>query len=111
MKKGKPRRRRSTSGAKSRPARGSSRPPREGEPGVAGFRSPATAYDFGEASLIEGIQPAGRPQVPVARASPPALRSLEQHGYSQDEIFALVVPKRTYARRIKRRQPLTVADT
>jgi putative toxin-antitoxin system antitoxin component (TIGR02293 family) len=111
MKKSKPRRRRSASGAKSRPASGSSRAPREGEPGFAGFRSPATAYDFGEASLIEEISPAGRPQAPAARATPPALRSLEQHGYSQDEIFALVVPKRTYARRVKRREPLTVEET
>jgi len=45
------------------------------------------------------------------RVTPPALRSLEEHGYSQDEIFALVVPKRTLARRVKRHEPLTVEET
>jgi putative toxin-antitoxin system antitoxin component (TIGR02293 family) len=47
----------------------------------------------------------------LRRLPPPALRSLEAQGYSQDEIFALVVPRRTYARRVKRREPLTVEET
>lgn len=45
------------------------------------------------------------------RATPAALRSLEARGYSQEEIFALVVPKRTFARRQKRRELLTVEET
>ena len=111
MKKAKVRRGRSASGAKSRPARRPSRSPHESEPGFAGFRSPAAAYDYNEALLVEGIPADGRPQAPTARAAPPALRSLEARGYSQDEIFALVVAKRTYARRVKRREPLTVEET
>jgi putative toxin-antitoxin system antitoxin component (TIGR02293 family) len=82
-----------------------------GEAGFAGFRSPAAAYDHGEALLEEAIPARGPPQAPAARATPAALRSLEARGYSLDEIFALVVPRRTYARRIKRHEPLTVEET
>jgi putative toxin-antitoxin system antitoxin component (TIGR02293 family) len=81
------------------------------EPRFAGFRSPAAAYDHGEALLVETIPAEGHPQAAAVRATPPALRSLEALGYSQDEIFALVVPRRTYARRVKRREPLTVEET
>jgi len=34
-----------------------------------------------------------------------------RHGYSEDEIFALVVPKRTLARRRAANEPLTVEET
>ena len=108
MKKPKAARRGPASEGKSRRVRSS---PSAAESGFPGFRSPATAYDFGEASLIEEIPSAGPPHAPAARATLPALRSLERHGYSQDEIFALVVPKRTFARRVKRREPLTVEET
>jgi putative toxin-antitoxin system antitoxin component (TIGR02293 family) len=111
MKKPKAPRLKSGSRPKSRPARRSSRAPHGDEPGFAGFRSPAAAYDYGEALLVEAIPAEGRPQAPAVRATPPALRSLEAQGYSQDEIFALVVPRRTYARRVKRREPLTVEET
>ena len=60
---------------------------------------------------MEAIPPGGRAQAAAVRAMPPVLRSLEAHGYSQDEIFALVLPRRTYARRVKRREPLTVEET
>jgi putative toxin-antitoxin system antitoxin component (TIGR02293 family) len=98
---------------RSRPksTRRSSRTPHETERGFAGFRSPAAAYDYGEASLTETIPAEGHPPAAAVRAMPPALRSLEAHGYSQDEIFALVMPRRTYARRVKRREPLTVEET
>jgi putative toxin-antitoxin system antitoxin component (TIGR02293 family) len=111
MKKLKARRRGASSGAKRGPAKRASRPPHEGEPGVAGFRSPASSYDHGDALLVEAIPADRPPQAPTVRATPPALRSLEAYGYSQDEIFALVVPKRTFARRLKRREPLTVEET
>jgi putative toxin-antitoxin system antitoxin component (TIGR02293 family) len=81
------------------------------EAGFAGFRSPAAAYDHGEALLEEAIPARGHPQAPAARATPAALRSLEARGYSPDEIFTLVVPRRTYARRLKRHEPLTVEET
>ena len=85
--------------------------PTEGEPGFPGLRSPSAAYEFAESPLMEAIPAAGRPQAPATRATPAALRSLEAQGYSQDEIFALVVPRRTFARRQKRREPLTVEET
>ena len=102
MKKSKARRRGPGSPAKPRPdPSGTSL---ESEPDFPGFRSPAAAYDSSEALLTE-------PRAPAARATPGALRSLAQRGYSSDEIFALVVPRRTFARRMKRREPLTVEET
>jgi len=40
-----------------------------------------------------------------------ALDGLSAHGYSEDEIFALVVPKRTLARRKAANEPLTIEET
>jgi putative toxin-antitoxin system antitoxin component (TIGR02293 family) len=45
------------------------------------------------------------------RVSTDALNTLSRHGYSEDEIFALVVPKRTLARRKAANEPLTVEET
>jgi putative toxin-antitoxin system antitoxin component (TIGR02293 family) len=45
------------------------------------------------------------------RISTNALNALSRHGYSEDEIFALVVPKRTLARRKAANEPLTVEET
>jgi putative toxin-antitoxin system antitoxin component (TIGR02293 family) len=45
------------------------------------------------------------------RAEPAALAGLFRHGYSEEEIFALVVPKRTLARRKAANEPLTVEET
>lgn len=49
--------------------------------------------------------------VPAPRATPEAVRSLAASGYSEAEIFALVVPKRTLARRQARNEQLTVEET
>jgi putative toxin-antitoxin system antitoxin component (TIGR02293 family) len=49
--------------------------------------------------------------VPLIRARPQALAALARHGYSPEEISALVVPKRTLARRCAANEPLTVAET
>jgi putative toxin-antitoxin system antitoxin component (TIGR02293 family) len=49
-------------------------------------------------------------QAPV-RVGADALTDLSRHGYSEDEIFALVVPKRTLARRRAANEPLTVEET
>jgi putative toxin-antitoxin system antitoxin component (TIGR02293 family) len=76
----------------------------ESDPGFPGFGAPAASNDSGEALPTE-------PRTPAARATPGALRSLTESGYSSDEIFALVVPRRTFARRLKRREPLTVEET
>jgi putative toxin-antitoxin system antitoxin component (TIGR02293 family) len=48
---------------------------------------------------------------PATRAEPEALADLFRHGYSEDEIFALVVPKRTLARRKAAHEPLTIEET
>jgi putative toxin-antitoxin system antitoxin component (TIGR02293 family) len=45
------------------------------------------------------------------RVEPAALAELWRHGYSEDEIFSLVVPKRTLARRKAANEPLTVEET
>jgi putative toxin-antitoxin system antitoxin component (TIGR02293 family) len=47
----------------------------------------------------------------VAQAKPGALSDLTEHGYSDEEIAALVVPKRTLARRRAGNQLLTVEET
>jgi putative toxin-antitoxin system antitoxin component (TIGR02293 family) len=49
--------------------------------------------------------------VPAIRATPGALGDLTRHGYSEEEIWALVVPKRTLARRVAADEPLTVEET
>lgn len=48
---------------------------------------------------------------PAPRAAPEAVHSLAAGGFSEAEIFALVVPKRTLARRQARRERLTVEET
>jgi putative toxin-antitoxin system antitoxin component (TIGR02293 family) len=45
------------------------------------------------------------------RADHDALAVLARHGYSEEEIFALVVPKRTLARRKAANEPLTIEET
>jgi putative toxin-antitoxin system antitoxin component (TIGR02293 family) len=49
--------------------------------------------------------------VPELRVGPETLAGLTRHGYSDSEIWALVIPKRTLARRKARREPLTVEET
>jgi putative toxin-antitoxin system antitoxin component (TIGR02293 family) len=48
---------------------------------------------------------------PAPRIAPDALRSLAAGGYSEAEIFELVVPKRTLARRQAKNEALTVEET
>lgn len=48
---------------------------------------------------------------PAPRAAPEVVRSLAAGGFSDAEIFALVVPKRTLARRQARQERLTVEET
>jgi putative toxin-antitoxin system antitoxin component (TIGR02293 family) len=45
------------------------------------------------------------------RVGTDTLAALSRHGYSEGEIFALVVPKRTLARRKAANEPLTVEET
>lgn len=70
---------------------------------------------FGEteqaAPAGEYVLPAGMPFAPGARARPDALAELASRGYSEAEIFDLVIPKRTLARRRAANDPLTVEET
>ena len=50
-------------------------------------------------------------QVADNRVGTSALNALSRHGYSEEEIFALVVPKRTLARRKAANEPLTIEET
>jgi putative toxin-antitoxin system antitoxin component (TIGR02293 family) len=63
------------------------------------------ASGFSEAAGIDFATEA------AGRANVAALMSLSDHGYSEDEIFALVVPKRTFARRKAANERLTVEET
>jgi len=51
------------------------------------------------------------PLAPTLRARPDALADLAYHGYSEAEIFDLVIPKRTLARRRAGNELLTVEET
>jgi putative toxin-antitoxin system antitoxin component (TIGR02293 family) len=53
----------------------------------------------------------GPPRTPTLRAPPDALSDLMHHGYSEAEIFALVIPKRTLARRRAGKELLSVEET
>ena len=61
--------------------------------------------------IVNVISPDHVPVVPAFRATPKALGDLNRHGYSDEEIWALVIPKRTLARRIAKNEPLTVEET
>ena len=51
------------------------------------------------------------PLAPAARARADIVDELARHGYSDQELWDLVVPKRTLARRRAAREPLTVEET
>src|SRR6266545_1470926 len=71
---------------------------------------PLAPYSGGQA-VMTVISPDQVPNVPAVRATPGALAGLARHGYSDEEIWALVVPKRTLARRVAGNEPLTVEET
>lgn len=54
---------------------------------------------------------AAPPLVPAPRAQPGFLDELNKHGFSDDELFELVIPKRTLARRRTDGDLLTVEET
>ena len=72
-------------------------------------RSPAAKYS-GHV-VLDDLASAAEANVPFVRAEPQALAALVRHGYSDEEISALVVPKRTLARRAAKNEPLTVGET
>ena len=61
--------------------------------------------------IVREIASAALPRAPLIRAAPAALGTLAKQGYSQAEIHALVVPKRTLARRQAANEPLSVEET
>jgi putative toxin-antitoxin system antitoxin component (TIGR02293 family) len=61
----------------------------------------ATSPDVG----FDRLRSIAKPQV-----SPDALSALRQRGYSDEEIFAFVIPKRTLMRRRADAEPLTVEE-
>ncbi len=82
-------------------------------------RKPSTAPGLSEGArpysadpaVVTEISPDGHPGVAAVRATPGALTDLTRHGYSDEEIWTLVVPKRTLARRVAADEPLTVEET
>jgi putative toxin-antitoxin system antitoxin component (TIGR02293 family) len=67
-------------------------------------------YSGGEA-VVSVISSDNIPNVPTVRATPGALADLARHGYSDEEISALVVSRRTLARRRAADEPLSVEET
>jgi putative toxin-antitoxin system antitoxin component (TIGR02293 family) len=64
-----------------------------------------------EQAVMTSISPGNVPTHPTVRATPAALSDLARHGFSDEEIWALVVPKRTLARRVAEADLLTVDET
>ena len=62
-------------------------------------------------AVITALAPADMPSAPAERATPEALTILLQHGFSEQEISTLVIPRRTLARRRAGGEPLTIEET
>ena len=80
---------------------------------AAGAKAPETAVAgaiMGEV-VVRDLAQTKLPHAPALRAMPQSLASLGKHGYSQDEIHSLVVPKRTLARRAAHHEPLSIEET
>ncbi len=61
--------------------------------------------------LQSSLSPQNLPRAPALQASPDVFASLTRYGFSDEEIFALVVPRRTFARRQAQNERLTVEET
>src|SRR5262245_61075101 len=77
----------------------------------AGFADKASEPYSAAEPVVDVISPGHLPNAPAVRARPGALVDLNRHGYSDEEIWTLVVPKRTLARRMASNEPLTVEET
>lgn len=96
--------------SKSRPHRAPAADPARRETVGPGLGEEARLFSA-EPALVTAISPEGLPSAPALRATPGALSALGRHGYSDEEIWTLVVPKRTLARRIAADEPLTIEET
>jgi putative toxin-antitoxin system antitoxin component (TIGR02293 family) len=80
--------------------------------GLAEPASPAyAAPESPTYAPFDDLAQAAEANLPFARAKPEALASLSRHGYSDEEIWRFVVPRRTLARRQAANEPLTVEET
>jgi putative toxin-antitoxin system antitoxin component (TIGR02293 family) len=86
------------------------KPAQRHSPGPSGFGETGQAA-FAPGAALETLAAADGPIAPAARARPAALAELGEHGFSEDEVFQLVVPRRTLARRRARDELLTVEET
>jgi putative toxin-antitoxin system antitoxin component (TIGR02293 family) len=68
--------------------------------------SAAAVKRFAELKSIDSV-----PLAPTARAQPDVVKELARHGYSEKELSALVVPKRTLARRRSDKELLSIEET
>jgi putative toxin-antitoxin system antitoxin component (TIGR02293 family) len=73
-----------------------------------GFRDPAAVFD---GLVVKDFSDRAVATAPAVRAMPGALDALRDLGYSAEEINALVVPRRTLARRTAQDEPLSVEET
>jgi putative toxin-antitoxin system antitoxin component (TIGR02293 family) len=79
--------------------------------GMAESPSPAYAVAPPAYASLDDLARAAEVTVPIARATPGALAGLSRRGYSDEEIWRLVVPRRTLARRYAANEPLTIEET
>lgn len=84
-----------------------------GHAGMAERSSPAYSAGPGLPAHppLDDLAQAADLNTAFARAQPGALASLSRRGYSDEEIWRLVVPRRTLARRHAANEPLTVEET
>ena len=69
-------------------------------------RTAAASKRVAELKSIDSV-----PLAPTARAQPDVVKELARHGYSEKEVSALVVPKRTLARRRSDKELLSIEET
>jgi putative toxin-antitoxin system antitoxin component (TIGR02293 family) len=81
--------------------------------GMAEPPSPTYSYapETSSSAPRGNLAQTAEPHLPFARAKPEALASLTRYGYSDEEIWRLVVPRRTLARRQVANEPLTIEET
>ncbi len=86
-------------------------PPRPAALREPGFSEATSNPLAAEQAVVTTVSPDRVPNHPAIRATPAALADLTRHGFSEEEIWALVVPKRTLARRVADDEPLTIEET
>ena len=75
------------------------------------MKQTATRTSGAPQGFVEIASTDDAPLAPMARARADVVHQLARHGYSEKELSALVVPKRTLARRRADNELLTVEET